>query len=338
MVEGHYQVQYGVLRVMGSGSVQATQSRFKEHQRVFSLAQSRLFFNPSLGFGVDLGNNQKLLALFSRSQVLPSINDLAIGYVLNQYRSFSRSSAVFNNNKNDMWLLSYSNMNWQHYYLLNGSLSFNRAFSSSISNYQLSNTLSFTTNQPVFTPIDRFSANWQVDKLLTQLSVKVRVEGSWSQSNILNRINTADLRQSTLRSINSRVYLISAFEGFFNITLSSNWNVSRVFAEKENEAVGQTSLFRPNFIISLRPIKEFHFKITGEHIIWRQNKSKSSTNFLDVEIRFYPPKSKWSFEILGNNLLNAKQITYTQVSNYLIFQNSYFLQPRFVTFSLSRMF
>ncbi|MEI7585146.1 hypothetical protein [Runella sp.] len=338
LVEGHYQVQYGVLRVMGSGSAQATQSDFKEHQRSFSLAQSRLFFNPSLGFGVDLGNNQKLLALFSRSQVLPNINDLAVGYVLNGYRSFSRSSAIFNTNKNDMWLLSYSNMNWQHYYSINGSLSFNRAFSSSISNYQLSNTLSFTTNQPIFTPLNRFSANWQVDKLLTQLSVKVRLEGSWSQSNMLNRINTTDLRQSTLRNLNSRIYLISAFESFFNITLSSNWNVSRVFTQNENAAVSQTSLFRPNVIIYLRPTKEFHFKITGERIAWKQNENRSITNFLDVEIRFYPQKSKWSFEIIGNNLLNSKQITYTQVSNYLIFQNSYLLQPRFATFSVSRMF
>ncbi len=155
---------------------------------------------------------------------------------------------------------------------------------------------------------------------------------------MLNRINTTDLRQSTLRNLNSRIYLISAFESFFNITVSSNWNSSGVFVKNDNQAVSQTSLFRPNIIIYLRPIKEFLFKITGEHIAWKQNENRSTSNFIDVEIRFYPPKSKWSFEIIGNNLLNAEQITYTQVSNYLISQNSYFLQPRFVTFSFSRMF
>jgi hypothetical protein len=338
LFEGHYQVQYGILQLMGSSSIQATKSTFRDPTHNLSLNQSQLFLNPSIAIGADLGNNQRLLALFSRNQVLPSINDLAVGYVLNQYRSFSRSRAIFNTNKNDMWLLSYSNMNWQHYYSINGSISFNRTLSSSISNYQLSNTLSFTTNQPIFTPLDRFSANWQVDKLLTQISVKVRLEGSWSHSNMLNRINTTDLHQSTLRNLNSRIYLISAFEGFFNITLSSNWNISRIFTQNNNAAISQTSLFRPNLIISLRPIKEFHFKITGEHITWKQNNNRSSTHFLDVELRFYPPKSKWSFEVIGNNLLDAKQLFYTQISNFFISQNSYFLQPRFVTFSVSRMF
>jgi hypothetical protein len=338
LVEGQYQIKWKVLRLIMSGSLQATNSDFEDKIHKINFSESRLLFNPTVGLGADLGRNQRIFSSLSSNQTLPTINDLASGYVLGQYRAFDRSRPIFNIQKTDMWLLSYSNMNWTNYYSINGSLSYSRVNSSNISNYQLSNTLSFTTTQPIRRPIDFISADYQIDKLFTKISIKVRLEGNLSQTKTINSINSNDLQQSTVRGLNSRIYLISAFSGIFNFTVSSSWNVSSVYLENSNTAQNQTRLFKPSAWIRIKPHPDWFIKITGERIDWKQNENTSQTNFVDLEVRYNPKGSKWAYEMAGNNLLNAKQIRYTQLSNYLIYESAYNLQPRFVTFTVSRTF
>ncbi len=338
LVEGQYQINWKLLRVIMSGSVQATNSNFEDKIRQIEFSESRLLLNPTIGLGADLGRNQRIFSSVSSNQTLPSINDLATGYVLGQYRDFDRSKPIFNVQKTDMWLLSYSNMNWTNYYSINGSLSYSRVNSLNISNYQLTNTLSFTTTQPIRRPIDFISADYQIDKLFTKISMKVRLDGNLSQTKTINSINSTDLQQSTVRGLNSRIYLISAFSGIFNFTVSSSWNVSSVYLENSNMAQNQTRLFKPSAWIRIKPHPDWFIKITGERIDWKQNENTSQTNFVDFEVRYSPKASKWSYEMSGNNLLNARQIRYTQLTNYLIFESAYNLQPRFVTASVSRSF
>jgi hypothetical protein len=336
LAEGQYQIKWKALRLVTSGSLQVTNSDFEDKIHQIDFSESRLLFNPSVGVGADLGRNQRVFGSFSRNQTLPTINDLASGYVLGQYRSFDRSKPIFNVQKTDMWLLSYSNMNWTNYYSINGSLSYSRLNSSNISNYQLSNTLSFTTNRPIYSPIDSVSADYQIDKLFTKISMKVRLEGNLSQTQTINSINSTDLQQSTVRNIHSRIYFISAFSGIFNFTVSTSWNVSSVYLENSNTAQNQTRLLKPSAWIRLKPHPDWFIKITAERIDWKQNERISQTNFIDFEVRYNPKVSKWSYQIDGYNLLNAKQIQYTQLSNYLVYESAYNLQPRFITFSVSR--
>ncbi len=171
LVEGQYQIKWKVLRVIMSGSAQVAKAGFEDNIRQVGFSESRLLLNPTIGLGADLGQNQRIFSLLSSSQTLPTINDLANGYVLGQYRDFDRSRSIFNVQKTDMWLLSYSNTNWTDYYSINGSVSYSRINSSNVSNYQLSNKLSFTTTQPVRRPIDFVSADCQIDKLFTKIRI-----------------------------------------------------------------------------------------------------------------------------------------------------------------------
>ena len=329
----------GIFRFNVGGTAQFTNAILTNTiQKTANFTASKFLLQPSLGASAIVGENQRLTLLYYNQQLLPTTDQFTNNYIQSSYRSFQRNAGFFYTSKNDTWILSYNNANWSKLYAANASVSFNRNYFYNSGEFNFSELLNFSTNRPIEVSLNQVSANWQIDRLIAPLSTKIRWECNLSQSEVLNRVNGSNLLPNYFQNLDTKVYLISAFDGFFNFQASTRLNVSRVVNQNDTQAPNQTLLFVPNLTLRMKPMEGFSIKIIGEQLNWYNTNSHDMTNLLDLDILYQKAQSAWSFSIQGNNLLNTKAIFYTNVTNYSISQNNYLLQPRWATLSVSYSF
>jgi hypothetical protein len=339
LLDAQQTFQVGVFRWNVGGTAQWTNAILKNAiQKNTDFTTSKFILQPTLGLSATLGEHSRLTALYYNQQLLPSTEQFTTNYIQSSYRDFQKNAGVFYVSKNNNWLLSYNNTDWTRLYAINVGVSYNRSHFYNSYEFGFSDLLNFSTNRPIETTLNQVSANWQLDRLISPLSTKIRLEGNIGQSEILNRVNGSNLLPNNAQHLDNKIYLISAFDGFFNFQASARYSLSRVVQKNAVENSLQTTLFVPNLTLRLRPMSGFSIKISAEQLNWYNVNSHDVTNLLDIDLLYHATNSPFTFSMSGNNLLDTKYIFYTNVSVYSNVQNKYALQPRWVLASMSMSF
>ncbi|WP_461149503.1 carboxypeptidase-like regulatory domain-containing protein [Spirosoma pulveris] len=301
------------------------------------LTSKKLWLNPSLTVGYDLGKRQKMRFTYSRNNTLPIINNLISNSILTDYRTFSRFIPALPVITSNRLSLSYQYVNWP------GLLSFftTASWASNKPPYsthlQISNTINQQTTRPIEGTLGQWFVFGQLDKLIAPISLKVRWEGEASRGEQFNQINSTDLRRSQFTSINNTLYFITSFDHPFNAELGfrrSDFTVSTV--QPEGLPAYQTRLIKPHAVFTLRPSGGWFFKLSAEWYDWRFKTSTNAAQFVDALVRYEPSQSKWTFGLVGSNLFNNQYLVFNQVSNYFVSQQAYTLLPRFIMIRVER--
>ncbi|MFN4147431.1 MAG: hypothetical protein ACK4GN_16510 [Runella sp.] len=300
--------------------------------------EKRTLFQPTLGISARVANHQNITLFYFNQQQAPLPDQFTDGFIQSNYRSFGRNEAAFFINRYNQWHLSYNNTNWAKLYAINLGISYGKNFYVNTSDFIFSDLLNLNIQQPIATKLNQWSANWQLDRLISTISTKIRLEGFATRSDILNRVNGSQLLPNVSRMIDTKIYAISAFDSPFNFQISTRINYNQVINRLQKQLLSEVYLIVPNITLKYKPMKELSMKLIGEQLNWYNQGNRDVTNLLDMEVFYRPQKSIWGFSIRGNNLLNTSTINYTYISNFSIYQNSYVLQPRWLSVSASCSF
>lgn len=335
LVEGLYEFKIKNFKLSLGGSFHSLNSLFDDFNNKNNFNFYNLLFNPTVGLNLDFANHQNLWFYYNRLQTTPNIQDLANGYILNNYQSFNRNLSVFNIINSDFWLLMYQNNNWSKLFSLSASASYTRNNSTTASNYKISNTIIRSTTQPVIGNTNNFNVNLQLDKFINPLSSRIQFTSNFTQGNQLFFLNSKSLSNSDFQLFDNKLLIRTLFKGILNFEISNEWIFNRTILS--NNTISN-QLIKPNLLLKLTPFKDWIIKVKFEKIIRNQFNKNTETNFLDANVNFEPNNSKWSFELIGSNLLDNRQLLYSETNNFLVYQKLYNLQPRFIVFKVERQF
>lgn len=310
----------------------------KKLTKSFDFNSLNFIFQPTLGASVSVGEYARLMAFYFNQQSIPTTDQFTTNFVQTGYRDFQNNAGTFYIPKNNTWQIFYDNTNWSKLYAANVGISFNQNYFYNSSEFTFSNLLNTSTNRPIEVTLNQLSANWQIDRLISVVSTKIRFEGNLGQSEILNRVNGSNLLPNKSQYLDAKVYLISAFKGIFNFQFGSRYRISRVRQFNDKDLTPKTVLFAPNTTLLFKPLQGLSIKINIEQLNWYNENSHDMTNLLDADILYRRQKSPWTFSLQGNNLLNTKYIYFTNVTNFSILQSNYSLQPRWFTAGTSFSF
>lgn len=298
--------------------------------------QTKLLFQPMISGSLPLGKHQILSITYFNLNVLPTTEQLTEEYIQTDYRSFQKHRASFFVSANPSLTLSYNSTDWQKLYTFNGSLTMSSSDYYDATNVDFSDALTFTKSYPLQIKRKQISGNWLADKLLATISTKIRWEGSIGQSEGISEVNGNGAVSNTFRYVSTKFYVISVFDGFFNFQVSTKLNIDRV--KNLDDSPRQATLFAPAVGIKLTPMPGLSVKVNAEQLNRYILNNHNITNLLDCAITYKKPKSNTLFSLSGKNLLNNTAIYYTEISNFSIYQNIYFLQPRWVLLGVSLAF
>lgn len=329
-LEGLYSLRKKKWQLSAGGVLQAA---IVDFDNIRSFQKQLFFFNPNVSFNRNFGN-KRLSFQYSRSQSLPSLNEIVSSYVLRDYRSFQNGTPAFNLTRTERVAVSFLQSNYSKLYAYWLTFLYNNTRGSYIHQLVFSNLLNFQTAQPIDTPIHQYTLMWQLDRLIYPISTKIRWESFLSQFDQINVLERATLRKNQIQSFDNNLYFISAFEGSFNFEASSHLSLYRVVGFSQSVPV----LWKPKITFFFKPTSKLNLSLTGEYYSWSGTSQNTSTFFSDLRIGFNPKNPKWVFNFDGTNLLNNRVLLFNQISNVLISNQLHYLQPRILMIRAERKF
>jgi len=323
------------LKLYASAAAHRAALQWNASERPGSFRQDEVFVNHSLGFRWDLSDEQKLYGAYIALNALPAAEDLVGAYYLADYRTFRRGTPRPNLLRDELWRLNYSNINWTSLLTLTGSLTYSQTNNPCIRNAAISNELSFISLQPFRGTNHTAGAAFQADRFFPALSANVRIGLTLSQTDLRNQVAGGPVELNQLRSAEAEVRFTTAYDGWFNVEVGgsgSRFVLANTAAETPNAA---TTLLRPRLVVRVKPTSLWRLRAVPEAVDWRNGPARTTSFFFNAVASYTPEKSRFSLTLTGQNLLQTRQFTYTQLSNFLIAQKTYLLQPRYVTLQVA---
>ncbi len=321
-LEAQATLPWGKLEFFLGASVHLVQLQASGEETTFR------YLNPIAGLTVRINQDTKLRAFYGHNQSQPSSTNLMNGYVLSSYRSFQRGYAGWNRLKTNYFALNFSNTDWLHQFSMHTNFTYASEKSPYVQRVGVNDQFTFNSLIPTPFPNDSYELATDLSKYISafQLNTNARLSAGWNSYQSM--INASTLNRGAVRSLQSKLVVRTAFDGMIN--LEAGYEVLWSDVRETGVSLGYNRLSKPIVALKMNPSKVWFFILTSE---WTRLKTDAEQNqfyFLDGLVRFLPPNRKFSLELVGKNLLNSPNATYSQLTNYLISQSTYQLVPRYV--------
>jgi hypothetical protein len=288
-------------------------------------------FQPTIGLFTRMGNAQKLQIIYNGQRNIPLVEQFLDGYIQTNYRTFSSNTPLFFINKSSNTQITYSNSNWPKLYAIQVSFSFGRSYFVNATAFRYSNLIDFTTQEPIRETLRQWNVSWQIERLISPLLTKIKFDGYIQQSELLNRVNESTLMPNLGQNVNMILYAISAFDGPFNFQLSARLKRNQILNRQDKSLLNRVYVVIPSIILKYQIANGLSIKLIGEQMSWYNKRTKDVTSWVDIEAMYHAKASRWTFTVRGNNLTNSRNLYYTNVTNFALFQSFYTLQPRWAS-------
>ena len=179
---------------------------------------------------------------------------------------------------------------------------------------------------------ETYGGNVRFSKTFKKFKWNVRGNLSWSDLN--NIINNQD-RNTKNFTQNYQTSLETNFKNAPNFEVGYNYTSTR----SDNGAVDRTFITnRPFANFEVNFLKGFTFGADWSYFDYDDNDDSTDLSntyqFLEANLYYQKPESKWEFRVQATNLLDVDVISNNNVNDILISNTEYFVQPRYVIFTV----
>lgn len=278
----------------------------------------------------NIKKSESLTFRYSLNTDFIGIDKRAEGTTITNYNSLFSGNRDLTNDLYHKYSLQYFNFNMFSFTNISAMIDYSKKFD------DIKSSITYIGNNLEIIPINTI----KTDDYLTMRgsfgrrfgSLKINLESQFGFTNINNQINgIASNSKSTTQN--------------HKIAISSNFNNAPNFEIGYSKAInnynnnGIKNVFftdRPFANIEIVFLKNFTLVADYEYNYYRsKNKlTKSNYDFLNTNLYYQVEGSKFEFKISGNNLLNTKSLNQDNFSDYLITTSQYFVQPRFLMFTV----
>ncbi len=291
--------------------------------------ENSLFINPKIGLFYKRKQSGNFGFNYSFTSKLPSIYYLNENYILKNYRTFSKGLENISSVKTHNISFKYLYQNYKKLFLVNSFL----LYGFSNSNYGTENLISETFSFSTYKILDggnSFSFNLGITKYLGNLpiSIKLNTNQSWNNNNVIINNSFEKIKNySSYYHLQGTTYLKIPLN--FKFHFQYNYSSARLNNQKTSNNYIETSL---NTILELS--KTWNVDLNNDYYFLNEKYFL----FTNMEVRYNPQKSKWSYMVKANNLFNTNEFSNVYISEYQERSSVFRIMPRYILLSLKYRF
>lgn len=252
---------------------------------------------------------------------LPNINLLTENYQLIDYRSFSKGTSDISPIKSNSFSFSHNLFNTRKRFSTTTSLSYSKSNNTISSESNITNNFIFE-NTVIINGGDNYRFNFNVVNYFRKLKLATKLETQQTWMNSPIKVNTNEF--STINTLLNS-YKLSGTTYFeesinFDFGITQNRSYSNFNNNKSTNKITKANLstnykFSESFIAELK--SDFY---------WLDK----TYSFININLNYNPTKSRFSYRLVLNNLLNINEFKINSLNQYTTNTSSISLIERYV--------
>ncbi|BAO77383.1 carboxypeptidase-like regulatory domain-containing protein [Winogradskyella sp. PG-2] len=279
---------------------------------------------PNFYANLQFKKSESLRFNYSQTVEYPDINNVAQGYVFNNYNSLFKGNNEIKNGLYDIFSLNYSSFSLFNYTNVLASLRYTKM------NDPIKNSLIYQGINSVSTPInstltdESLNGIFRWDKTIGKYKVGLSANVSW-----LNNFNLVDDEITESESLTQR-YKASVLTNFKK---GPNFEVGyqRAISNFTNSGTKNTFYTDMPFAkLEMVFIKDFSF--TSDYSFYNYSDDQQTLNsysFLNANLYYRKKDSKWEYRLGVKNILNTQSINQNSYNEAFSTTSEYYVQPRY---------
>ena len=293
------------------------------------LSDSEIRILPDIWVSYKLKESETLRFTYNSRVRFSDVSRRALGYTFNNYNSLRIGNEAIKPAYFNDFSLNYFNFNMFNFTNIFARANYSRQFDSLKSSFLLDGIN--RVNTPFNSPKDEesISFNGNIQKRYNKL--KVSAGGSINSSKYYNVVNE-NLRQFQYLTQSIRGSIATNFNSGPNFEIGFNYNVNK---SKDENRIQHYITERPFINTDIAFLNGFVFFAEYSFFDYRIG-SQSLNNYDDssFSLSYNKKDSKWEFAIEGKNLLDNGTINRDNFSGIVQSSTTFFVQPRFIYFTL----
>ncbi|MGJ8738917.1 MAG: TonB-dependent receptor, partial [Zobellia laminariae] len=285
---------------------------------------------PDLYINAQLKKSENIRFNYRVTRSFTDVSNFAQGYVLNNYNSLYSGNRDLESALNHNLSLNFFSFNMFNLTNIFANVAYTKRIDALKSSADIVgiNRVSTTINSNF--EDESLSASGNYERTFGKIKGSVRGNVSWSTTN-----NLIDNLQRTSNSFtqNYTGALSTNFKDAPNLELGYRYTVNNY----ENGSL-ETTYFtsRPYARFDANFLKNFIFNIDYDYYNYtdKEDTIANTYSFLESSITYQKKDSHWEYGIKGTNLLNTTTLNRDSTNDLFFTTQAYFVQPRYMLFSV----
>jgi len=335
----HYKIKSGIFTFTPGVTAHAYNVNNTQSGSEFKDTFTR--FLPDANIRVQFKDSENLNLAYQMQTDFTDVNNLAEGLVFNNYNSIFRGNRTLENALSHNLNLSYFSFNLFNYTNIFAFLNYNKRIDPIRNRSQFltipdgSGNPDILSTNSVSTPFnsnfadETFTANGRFERMFGK--VKTSLGGTLSLSKFNQEINGArSVNESFTQSYQTRIS--TNFRNAPNIEVGYNLSINNYDQGQNSNRFITNS---PFVNIDAYFLKSFIFTADYSYFNYKnEERTINDYSFLRAELSYQKKDSQWEYSVQGTNLLNTKSLNQDNSNNFLTSTSEYFIQPRYIIFSV----
>lgn len=292
-------------------------------------------FLPDANVKISLKKSETLRLNYNMQTTFTDVNQLAEGYVFNNYNSLYSGNRDLENSLSHNVRLSYFSFNMFNYTNVFAFINYNKRIDAIKGNTKFLGVNQIRTSVNSLFPDETLSANGRFQKSYRKFKYSIGGNVTYSKSNslITNRqTNVAENRLAKTFSQSYRTKFSTNFRDAPNVDIGYNVAINR---SDIGGVVNKFTTHSPYINFDAFFLKEFVFtsRYTYNKVV-NDGTTIDEYGFLRADITYQKKDSKWEYKLGVTNLLNTKALNQNSSNDIFVSNSTYVIQPRIAVFSV----
>ena len=284
---------------------------------------------PNLRINLQFKKTESLRFTFRKNTQFTDVNNLAEGYVFNNYNSIFKGNRELESAVVNTYNLNYRSINQFTFTNIFANASYSKRSNSIQSRANIAGINAIRTSINSVFPRETYSVSGRIDKRFKNF--KLNAGTRFNYSDFTNVINDVSVGSNSLTQ-NYSASIETNFRDKPNIELGYKYNINRYDnGTNENKFITESPFAQIDAYFG----KGFVF--TAEYSFNSYKNETQTLNkfrFLDADLSYNKEGSKWEFGVGVTNLLNDQSINRDSFNQFFSQTRMYVIQPRYILFKL----
>jgi hypothetical protein len=336
----HYRVKTGKFTLTPGFSVHSYNT--KNQQFGSELKDSFFRVLPDFNMRIQLKKSENLNLRYSMQNTFTDVNQLAEALVFNNYNSLYQGNRELENSLAHNINLSYFSFNMFNYTNVHGSINYSKRMDQIRSQSEFLTIPGANPGDPDIRTTNRlstpFNSNFADESLTANArferafgKIKGAIGGNFNYSKFNQFVNNQrSVNESFTQSYNTR--LSTNFRNAPNFEVGYNLSVNEY-----DQGVGKAKFYTHSPFANFDAyfLKGFTFRADYSYFNYKnETESLNTYSFLDASLEYQKKDSKWEYSVGVTNLLDTKSLNQDNSNTLFTSTSEYFIQPRYVVFSI----
>ena len=284
---------------------------------------------PNLRINMQFKKTESLRLTFRKNTQFTDVNNLAEGYVFNNYNSIFRGNRELESAVVNSYNMNYRSINQFTFTNIFANASYSKRSNSIQSRANLAGINAVRTSTNSIFPRETYNVSGRVDKRFKNF--KLNAGTSFNYSDFTNVINDQTVSSNSLNQ-NYSASIETNFRDKPNIELGYKYNINQYDnGGFENKFITESPFARVDAYFG----KGFVFTAEYSYNSYKnETETLNKFRFLDADLSYNKEGSKWEFGVGVTNLLNDQSINRDSFNQFFSQTRMYVIQPRYILFKL----